>query len=141
MADLVAKPPQVYSYWRVSPLEFIIWCAAVLVTVFSTIEDGIYTSICVSLALLLVRLARPRGYFLGRVSLTEQGSSADSRDVFVPIKKNGVLNPYVKVNPPEPGVIVYRFEEVSVSINAALSLKLSISLYSELPLPELLGYE
>ena len=49
VADLVAKPKQVYSFWRVSPLEFIIWAAAVLVTVFSTIENGIYTSICTSL--------------------------------------------------------------------------------------------
>jgi sodium-independent sulfate anion transporter 11 len=32
VADLVASPPQVYSYWRVSPLEFVIWAAAVLVT-------------------------------------------------------------------------------------------------------------
>ena len=46
--DLVAKPPQVYSFWHVSPLEFLIWLAAVLVTVFSTIENGIYTSICAS---------------------------------------------------------------------------------------------
>ena len=46
--DLVAKPPQVYSFWRVSPLKFLIWLVAVLVTVFSTIENGIYTSICAS---------------------------------------------------------------------------------------------
>jgi len=48
--DLVAKPTQVYSFWRVPPLEFFIWLAAVLVTIFSTIENGIYTSICASLA-------------------------------------------------------------------------------------------
>ena len=56
VADLVASPSQVYSYWRVSPLEFIIFMAAVLVTVFSSIENGIYMSISASLALLLIRV-------------------------------------------------------------------------------------
>ena len=72
VADLVASPEQVYSFWRVSPVEFVIWFASVLVTVFATIEDGIYTSIAASLALLLVRVARPRGHFLGRVTLARE---------------------------------------------------------------------
>ena len=80
VADLVAKPTQVFSFWRVSPLEFVIWAAAVLITVFSSIENGIYTSICASLALLLVRIAQ---YFflidpkLGRTlsELTPQASN------------------------------------------------------------------
>ncbi|KAG6381886.1 sulfate permease [Boletus reticuloceps] len=67
VADLVASPAQVYTYWRVSPLEFFIWLAAVIVTVFSTIEYGIYTSISASLALLLLRVAHPRGYFLANL--------------------------------------------------------------------------
>ena len=67
--DLVTKPPQVYSFCRVSPLEFLIWLAAVLVIIFSTIDNGIYTSICASLALFLIRVAHPHGYFLGKVTL------------------------------------------------------------------------
>jgi len=119
--DLVAKPPQVYSFWRVSPLEFFIWLAAVLVTVFSTIEDGIYTAICASLALLLIRVAHPRSYFLGRVTL--QGGSSDqngSREVYVPLKPDGVTNPRVKVDVPVPGIIVYRFEESILYPNSSL---------------------
>jgi len=113
VADLVASPAQVYSYWRVSPLEFIIWSAAVLVAVFSTIENGIYTSICSSLALLLVRIAHPRGYFLGKVSLSDGSGSSkdDSREVFVPMNRDGVTRDDIKVNPPTPGVIIYRLEE------------------------------
>lgn len=38
VADLVASPSQVYSFWRVSPIEFFIWVAAVLVTIFTTVE-------------------------------------------------------------------------------------------------------
>lgn len=122
VADLVASPRQVYHYWRVSPLEFIIWFAAVLVTVFSTIEDGIYTAIATSFALMLVRIARPRGYFMGKVQLrTSQSPDAESREVFVPLNpKPSLMNAGVKVVPPAPGVIVYRFEESFIYPNAAL---------------------
>lgn len=111
VADLIAPPAQVYTYWRVSPLEFFIWLAAVLVTVFSSIEDGIYTSIIASLALLLLRIAHPRGYFLGKVTLTNPQDERESREVFLPLRPDGVTNPGVKVNPPAPGIIIYRFEE------------------------------
>ncbi|KAI9566505.1 sulfate transporter family-domain-containing protein [Boletus coccyginus] len=111
VSDLVASPAQVYTYWRVSPLEFVIWLAAVLVTVFSTIENGIYTSIAASLALLLVRIAHPRGYFLGKVTLTDSRNDRGSREVFLPLRPDGVTNLEVKVEPPAPGVIIYRFEE------------------------------
>lgn len=122
VADLVAKPPQVYSFWRVSPLEFVIWAAAVLVTVFSTIENGIYTSICTSLALLLIRVARPRGYFLGRVTLRAgEHDSAAARDVYVPLNpKASLMNTDVKPVPPTPGVIVYRFEESFLYPNSSI---------------------
>lgn len=113
VADLVASPEQVYSYWRVAPLEFFIWAAAVLVTVFSTIENGIYVSICTSLALLLIRVAHPRGYFLGKVTIhQESAGNKESREVFLPLTKNdGMTNPDIRVVPPSPGVIIYRFEE------------------------------
>ncbi|KAI1790789.1 sulfate permease [Ganoderma leucocontextum] len=120
VADLVASPKQVYSFWRVSPLEFVIWAAAVLVTIFSTIENGIYTSICASIALLLVRIAHPRGYFLGKVTLHEQRNPSETREVYVPLKERpDVLSP-VKVVPPAPGVIVYRFEESVLYPNTSL---------------------
>jgi sodium-independent sulfate anion transporter 11 len=121
VADLVASPPQVYSYWRVSPLEFVIWLAAVLTTVFSTVEDGIYVSISTSVGLLLIRIAYPRGAFLGKVTLRGHSSdSKDSRDVYVPLTKDGVTNPHIKIDPPSPGVIVYRFEESAIFPNASV---------------------
>lgn len=125
VADLVAKPVQVYSFWRVSPLEFLIFMAAVLVTVFSTIENGIYTSICTSLALLLVRIARPRGYFLGKVTLhlnkgDKKCEPLESRDVYVPLSPKAMLmNADVKVTPPSPGIIVYRLEESFIYPNSS----------------------
>lgn len=127
VADLVASPRQVYGYWRVSPLEFVIWFAAVIVTVFSTIEDGIYTSICASLALLLVRIAHPRGYFLGKITLRQEGHQSGRndesvvREVYVPLNpKPSLMNASVKITPPAPGVIVYRFEESFLYPNSYL---------------------
>ncbi|KAF9533410.1 sulfate permease [Crepidotus variabilis] len=111
VADLVASPRQVYSFYRVSPLEFIIWWAAVLVTVFSSIENGIYTSIAASLVLLLIRVAHPRGKFLGKVSVRNDSGDVKEREVFVPLVPGGIVNPEIKVIPPAPGVIVYRLEE------------------------------
>lgn len=135
VADLVAPPRQVYQFWRVSPLEFLIWAAAVLVTVFSTIENGIYTSICTSAALLLVRIARPRGYFLGKVTLhlndgitgggkrpttPEDDSAINSREVYLPlVPKPRLMNSDIKVIPPAPGVIVYRLEESFIYPNSS----------------------
>jgi solute carrier family 26 (sodium-independent sulfate anion transporter), member 11 len=125
VADLVAKPAQVYSFWRVSPLEFVIWFAAVLVTIFATIEDGIYVSVAASLVLLLVRIARPRGAFLGKLTMRHASTGADggSREVFVPLRprNDGLLNPHMKVCPLAPGVVVYRFEESFLYPNSSLA--------------------
>jgi solute carrier family 26 (sodium-independent sulfate anion transporter), member 11 len=120
--DLVAKPRQVYSFWRVSPLEFFIWLAAVLVTVFSSIENGIYTSIRASLALLLVRIAHPRGYFLGKVTIqAESPDTTGPREVFVPMEPDGVTNSRIKVDAPSPGIIIYRFEDSFLYPNSSLA--------------------
>ncbi|GAA5898783.1 SLC26/SulP family anion transporter [Sporobolomyces salmoneus] len=124
--DLVASPATVYSFWKVSPLEAGIFILAVLVSVFSTIEIGIYVSVGASVALLLFRIARPRGAFLGRVRLRTELENAQIpapyRDVFVPLKPNGntITNPLVRVEPPPPGIIVFRFEESFLFPNAAL---------------------
>lgn len=120
VADLIASPSQVYSFWRISPLEFFIWWAAVLVTVFSTIENGIYTSISASLALLLIRIARPRGYFLGKVILSDPRNANSRREVFIPLRPDGITNSDVKVEPPPPGVIVYRLEESYLYPNCSI---------------------
>lgn len=117
VADLVASPPQVFRYWRISPLEFFIWAAAVLVTIFSTIENGIYTSVAASLALLLIRIARPRGNFLGRLS---RRGGAGERDVYVPLSPNGVINDNLPIDAMQPGMVVYRFEESFLYPNSSL---------------------
>jgi solute carrier family 26 (sodium-independent sulfate anion transporter), member 11 len=119
VADLVNKPAEVYRFWRISPFEFFIWAAAVLVTVFSSIENGIYVSLSTSAALLIYKLAHARGHFLGRVRVHASNTS-ETRDVFVPLSRNRVINPQIRVEPPSPGVLVYRFDETFVYPNCTL---------------------
>ena len=123
VADLVAKPSHAYALWRISPVEFVIFLANVLVTIFTTIEIGIYTSIIASLVWLLVRLARPRGYFLGRAYLSSRGSADSTREVYLPLEGNdpNANEKYtdIVVHPPAPGVIVYRYEESILYPNSA----------------------
>lgn len=93
-----------------------------LVTVFSSIENGIYTCICASLALFLVRLAHPRGSFLGKAIVRGRTSNAnDVHEVFVPLDIKAPAYSRFKVDPPSPGVIVYRFEDSFVYTNCSLA--------------------
>lgn len=124
--DLITPPNVVYQFWLISPFEVIIFFAGVFVTVFSSIENGIYTTICSSVAILLFRLVKARGRFLGKVHvhsvpgdrLGEASGSFDGadsekshRNIFLPISHNDGSNPDVIVQAPYPGVFIYRFSE------------------------------
>jgi sodium-independent sulfate anion transporter 11 len=135
VGDLITPPNTVYQFWRVSPLEVPIFFAGVLVTVFSTIENGIYTTICVSFALLVFRIIKARGRFLGKVKVhssteglllseankpvTDSGTLSATattddvhvRSVFLPIDHGDGSNPEVEVSAPYPGIFIYRFSE------------------------------
>ncbi|KAL7411309.1 sulfate permease [Mrakia frigida] len=126
VADLVVSPRGSYAFWLASPLEFMIFFASVVVTIFTTIEIGIYLSLIASVLLLLFRIARPGGHFLGRVKVAvetqeEDGVGRSFREVFVPINgsSNSLTNPTVKVEAPPAGVVIYRFEESFIYPNAS----------------------
>lgn len=138
--DLIVPANTVYQFWRVSPLEVIIFLAGVFVTVFTSIEIGVYVTVGASAFLLLWRVAKARGRFLGRVKIhsvvgdhalekrQEQDSKAAgeigvrkypsdfdddslSRSIFLPINHDDGSNPNVDVEQPYPGVFIYRFSE------------------------------
>lgn len=67
VGDLITPPNIVYQFWRVSPLEVIIFFAGVITTVFLFIGNGIYVTISVSAAVLLFRVVKINGRFLGKV--------------------------------------------------------------------------
>jgi sodium-independent sulfate anion transporter 11 len=74
------------------------------------------------LVLLLIRVAHSRGVFLGKVTVLASGNPSDgkaTREVLVPLSKNGVINPEINVTPPSPGIIIYRFEESYLYPNSA----------------------
>lgn len=127
VGDLITPPNVVYQFWRVSPLEVIIFFAGVFVTVFTNIENGVYTTICVSVAILLFRVVKAKGRFLGRVKVhsmvgddgkdvnpvgpEKRNSETTVRDVFLPIDHEDGSNPQVEVGSPYPGIFIYRFSE------------------------------
>lgn len=135
VGDLITPPNTVYQFWRISPFEVIIFFAGVLVTIFASIEDGIYTTICVSIAVLLFRVVKAKGRFLGKVRIhsvigdhimddegkhTAQGQygsfgsndpDKSTRNLFLPIGHNDGSNPEVDVDSPYPGIFMYRFSE------------------------------
>lgn len=133
VGDLITPPNTVYQFWRVSPLDALIYFVGVFVSVFATIEDGIYCTVCISAAVLLFRVAKARGQFLGKVTVhsvigdhlldgegkygggganrnsDEEGET--DRSIFLPINHNDGTNPEVEVEQPYPGIFIYRFSE------------------------------
>lgn len=137
--DLIMPANQLYQFWRVSPLEVPIFLLGVFITVFSSIENGIYTTIAVSAAMLLFRVAKARGRFLGRVKvhsvvgdyladnnpatkgaysevatrpINNSGDDETStRNVFLPVDHRDGSNPDVEIARPYPGIFMYRFSE------------------------------
>lgn len=129
VGDLITPPNTVYQFWRISPIEVPIYFAGIFVTVFSSIENGIYTTICVSAALLLFRVVKARGRFLGKVQVhsvvgdhliegdgkpapfDKNGADKAHRSIFLPMEHDDGSNPMIDVEQPHPGIFIYRFSE------------------------------
>lgn len=71
VSDLIANYKITVSFWKISPIDCGIFLIAVILTVFVTIEAGIYFAIAASVVVLLFRIAIPNGLFLGRVQVAE----------------------------------------------------------------------
>lgn len=143
VANLMTPPSALYKYWRLAPLELFIWVVGVQVALFASLEASIYTTIALSFALLLVRMARCQGGFLGPVKIhrvvhrtehdeTNSQSSAPEmhekerekevekeREVFLPLEKKDNPNPKIDVVAPYPGVFIYSFNEALNYVNKA----------------------
>jgi solute carrier family 26 (sodium-independent sulfate anion transporter), member 11 len=104
----------------------LIFLASIIVTIFTTLEGGIYTSIGASLLILLYRIARPSGEFLGCVriqAVEEEGPqnhlSSNYRSTYIPLRRKN-LNPDIHVEDAPPGILIYRFEESFTFPNSSL---------------------
>ncbi|KAK2832064.1 hypothetical protein FQN49_006888 [Arthroderma sp. PD_2] len=126
VGDLITPPNVVYQFWEVSPLEVFIFFGGVIVTIFTEIENGIYLTIAASAALLLFRIAKAKGTFLGHVKVyrvtkddsMQKGDRSygeytklNSRDAFLPVEHQDGSNPSIEAQSPHPGVFIYRFNE------------------------------
>lgn len=137
VGDLITKPAELYKYWQTSPLEVVIFFAGVFVSIFTSIENGIYVTIITSLAMLLFRVAKSPGRFLGKVDVyattrdqvrggagvpRQVLSGETSHPAFLPINKSDLSNPEIDVKSPAPGVFIYRFGEGLNYVNSARHL-------------------
>ena len=129
VGDLITPPNTVYQFWRTSPIEVLIFFAGVFVTIFSSIENGIYVTITCSMALYLYRAFKAQGRFLGKVKVHSvigdhlvEGDDAHfldrkfdrdagARDIFLPLNAQDGSNPQIKPEHPHPGIFIYRFSE------------------------------
>ncbi|UJR28605.1 hypothetical protein I4U23_009838 [Adineta vaga] len=125
VGDLIIEPDTLKQFWKVSPIEFFIFWAGVIVTIFSNIEDGIYVSIAASGALLLYRIAKARGQFVGRVQIHQIILTSDNnicsaiRNIYVPLDRSDGTNPNVIPISPGNGIFIYRIHESFLYPNAA----------------------
>ncbi|KAI9845808.1 MAG: Sulfate permease 2 [Sclerophora amabilis] len=132
VGDLITPPNTVYQFWRVSPFEVIIFFVGVFVTIFTNIENGIYATIIISAFILLFRVVKARGRFLGKVKIhsvvgdhhvdeskggsrgfprSKEDPDSGVRNLFLPIDHHDGSNPEVEVDTPYPGIFIYRFSE------------------------------
>ncbi|OAL07651.1 sulfate permease-like protein [Phaeosphaeriaceae sp. SRC1lsM3a] len=141
VGDLITPPNTVYQFWRISPFEVVIFFAGVFVTIFSSIENGIYTTVSISAALYLFRAFKAKGRFMGRAKIhsvvgdhlldrpeefkrepsdrnsPKEGESS-VRQVFLPLGHDDGSNPLIELEDPYPGIFILRFSEGFVYLNA-----------------------
>lgn len=131
VGDLITPPAIVYQYWETSPLEVLIFFGGVFLTIFTNIENGIYLTMCSSLALLLWRHILSRGSFLGRVRIYRStpesvnqaggaygpGGDRIPREAYLPVSHKDGSNPGINFDTPYPGVFIYRFSEGFTYLN------------------------
>lgn len=133
VGDLITPPNTIYQFWRVSPLEVLIFFVGVFVSVFVSIEVGLYATVGISAAILLYRILKGRGSFMGKVRVHsvlgdhiigedptkpvgEYGTFEElpdntARNVFLPLDHTDGSNPEVELSCPYPGIFIYRFSE------------------------------
>ncbi|KAF2029684.1 sulfate permease-like protein [Setomelanomma holmii] len=138
--NLITPPRSLVKYWQFSPFELFIWVCGVVIAFFTNLETAIYVTVGLSFAMILIRMARNPGRFRGAVGVTRvvrnmpsqdaptscsssartlQIHAEETRQVYLPYDTKDNRNPDVSVEPPYPGVFIYRFAENFNYINQA----------------------
>jgi sodium-independent sulfate anion transporter 11 len=116
---VITPPSTLYEFWKISPLDVLVFIIGLCITIFESIEHGIFAMIGLSLAILLFRLFKAHGAFLGRVTIRtvhsksspDDEDDADSRACFLPLDRRDGSNPDIALERPYPGIFIYRFTE------------------------------
>ncbi|KAI8364041.1 sulfate transporter family-domain-containing protein [Choanephora cucurbitarum] len=141
VADLVSGPKFLLQLWKINPFELFTFIAAVLITFFTTVEYDIYVSVGLSIAVLLLRIARPRYTILGLIPIqpstnyynlsdphNEKGHVFLESDTDTMNTHNDTHYIYVRedhpslhhlVQLPPDGVVIFRFDESLTYPNAS----------------------
>ncbi|KAK3400223.1 sulfate permease 2 [Sordaria brevicollis] len=163
VGDLITPPREVYKFWLTSPLEVIIFFAGVFVSIFTSIENGIYVTVAASGAVLLWRIAKSPGKFLGQTEIYTaprelargSGSGKDANGLtqsllqksehhtaFLSLDRDDLSNPELQISTPWPGIFVYRFGEGLNYVNSAKHLdNLTIHVFKHTRRTELNKFE
>ncbi|KAI7891058.1 sulfate transporter family-domain-containing protein [Mucor mucedo] len=105
VADLVSGPSYIKRLAKISLWELFVFVAGVIITFFTTVEYGIYASVGLSIVILLVRIARPKFWSLGRIPLSSStGTIQTSNEKSDLIEQQNYL--YVPQNHPSLGKLV-----------------------------------
>lgn len=148
VANLVTPPSALYGYWRLSPFELLIWIIGVVVAMFTNLESSIYTTVVLSLALILIRLAKSEGSFLEqtmvhRLSYASNNTATEAdcqegqslilseghkkwRAIYLPSDSRNIAT-RLHMKSPYPGIFVYRFNEAYNYLNKAQHMDRLIS--------------
>jgi sodium-independent sulfate anion transporter 11 len=107
VGDLIVPPNTIYQFWLIAPLDAIIFAVGLIVAVVSTIPNSIYTTVCLSVAVLLFRHAKAPGHFLDQTWINDGNNQ---RPLFLSSEETKE-DPSIQVEKPRPGVFLFRFAE------------------------------
>ncbi|KAH6608546.1 glycosyltransferase family 22, partial [Trichoderma cornu-damae] len=136
----MSRPKTLYKYWQVSPIELLIWLISVAVALMHSLEWSIYSGILLTFILVLTRIARTPGRFLGVARVQQHGEggggagpgeelrnpagahASSEQPMYFPLNRETAFNSNVRLAAPYPGVFVYRLSEGFSYINQSYHL-------------------
>ncbi|CAO3684430.1 unnamed protein product [Umbelopsis ramanniana] len=123
VSDLIAGPAVWKRLWSIHPWEFMIFLTAMVITLFTSVDLGIYVPVALSLVIQLYRTARPAYSILGKLVLQgpKQATSAvqeqtNAGTMYYPMSHPSLKNNLTQI---APGIIAFRPEESLIFQNAS----------------------
>ncbi|RHZ69471.1 hypothetical protein Glove_283g104 [Diversispora epigaea] len=103
---------------RTQRSDFLIWLVVVIISIFFTVDIGIYAASAFALLIILFRMSRPRCDPLGRITFSHESTTKEDKENFhayIPLEEN---NDDDKFESPPPGVIIFQLGESLIYVNA-----------------------